>query len=190
MSTHWCIASWDLTYFFLVIKQPPIHPSVPLRDRVRWGAWARPPAAGAEVFQTVLAHIHCVSVSTKSPSGSFVPADRSLGWIPAYSTPTCSSSRAPQELLLPKKSQWSVLGGFVIPRRAHRPVLTPGYGLAAPMGLQSSLAKRWALPDVDFAMFRLCCFSTGFLHQSTHLHTVHDGKKNSIHWVEVCYFLK
>lgn len=69
----------------------------------------------------------------------------------------------------------------MIPRRAHRAVLTPGYGLAPPVGLQPSLAKRWALPDVDFAMFSLCCFSAGFLRQSTHLHTVPGGKKKIRH---------
>lgn len=70
------------------------------------------------------------------------------------------------------------------------PVLTPGYGQATPMGLQSSLARRWVLPNVVFAMFSLCCFSAGFLHQSTHLQTAHGGKKKSRQWVEVCYFLK
>lgn len=47
-STHWCItASEGLTYLLLVTKQPPRHPSVPLRHRRRWGAGARPPATGA-----------------------------------------------------------------------------------------------------------------------------------------------
>lgn len=77
-------------------------------------------------------------------------------------------------------------------KSSEGPELAPGCGLATPVGLQSCLAERSALPNVAFTMFSLCCLSAGFLHQSRNLQTVHDGKKKSRHWVKVpvCYPMK
>lgn len=53
-------------------------------------------------------------------SGYFFPAARSLGWIQSFSTPSCVNTMVSLKLLVPKKSQQPVLGGFVVPRRAWR----------------------------------------------------------------------
>lgn len=136
---------------------------------------ARPPATGAEHSQTPPAHIHCSkSLWSSCPCRQEFRVDSILLLSYLCQLYLISGIASAREIPV------ICVGGVCGPQKSSQgPVLTPGYGLAAPMGLQPSLPKRWELPNVGFAMFGLCCFSAGFLRQSTHLQTAHDGKKKS-----------
>lgn len=80
-----------------------------------WSPMNKATSAGTEDSQTVL-FVFIVNILC----GYFFPATRSLEWIQAFSTPSCANTMVSLKLLVPKKSQRSLLGGFVVPGRPQR----------------------------------------------------------------------